>query len=318
MRYFLFILLLIPVLGHSQEKKVYSLSEMIALAIHNSASAKLANSTRQTIAWSFENYKATLKPQVVITGSLANYTKEYSKISQDDGSFRFIPIKQNYSNLGAILSQSILATGGDLSLTTNMSRFDDFGNRYKQYSGSLYNLVINQPLFAYNRFKWQKQIEPLKMQEGEKAFVQEMESLSDNIVTYFFDAIEASVNKKLAIKNLQNIQHLYTIEDRRISLGTTTKDKILQLKLKILNSQQDLQKSNVDFKSAVYKLKAYAGIKDTSLADLLIPENLPAMQLSVDQAIAAAKKTGRNLLPLKDACWKPKAIWKALTGSVIR
>ncbi|AMR33097.1 hypothetical protein A0256_17590 [Mucilaginibacter sp. PAMC 26640] len=292
-------LLLFPLCAHGQEKKSYSLANIIDLAIHHSTSAKLAGSNKQALALSFENYKATLKPQVVISGSLANYSKEYSKISQDDGSFRFIPIRQNYSSLGATLSQSVLATGADISLTTNLSRFDDFGNHYRQYSGSPYNLMVNQPLFAYNRFKWQKQIEPLKLQESRKAFTQEMENLSDNVVTYFFDAVEASVNKQLAVKNLFNIQHLYEIENKRVSLGTTTKDKILQLKLRILNSQQDLQKSNVDFKSAIYKLKTYAGIKDTALNDLLIPDTLPVMRLSLDQAIAEAKMNRKEFIAFK-------------------
>src|SRR5690606_7103898 len=131
----------------------------------------------------------------------------------------------NFVDLELGLQQVVSPTGGIVSVNSSSSRFDNFlaleGQRAR-YSGVPVNIRVNQLIFAFNPYKWDKKIEPLLYEESKREFVEEMEQISQIATQLFFDYLLAQVNLDIAEKNLKNTEDIYRIENGRYNIGTTS------------------------------------------------------------------------------------------------
>jgi outer membrane protein TolC len=284
------VLFLIALHPAAQPKQYYSLEDIIQQAQSRSPRYKLAQTKKEISLYQYQTYKSNLKPQVFFNGNLPVYTKEYFGVRQPDGTIIYQSISQNNSNIGFSLSQQLPFSGGELSLNTDLARFDDFKAKTKQYTGTPIYLRLSQPLFAVNQFKWNKLIEPLKLEESRKEYVMEMENIAQQAVKLYFDVLDAQSNMKIAEGNLQNTTLNYETEKKRVNLGTTTEDKLLQLELQSLRSKQDLEKSKYDYQVAQLNLRTFLGLKDENEFNLPEPGNIPVLNVNLSDAFIYAKK----------------------------
>jgi len=271
-------------------RAVLTLDAVIAKAKSQSIAAKIAQSEKENKYYQFLTYKAGLRPQLALDGNLPNYSKDVFGVVQPDGSLIFQRRSQNNSALGLSLSQQIAATGGTLAINSNLNRFDDFDRSVKQYSGIPVSISLIQPLFAFNKNKWDKKIEPMKYEEAEKEYTKEGEDIASQTVKLYFNVLDAQADLELAKKNLESGRVIFDIENKRIELGTTTKDKILQIKLQLLKSTQDLSNSEVNLKTSLFNLKSFIGLNDLNIIGLTVPDILPPVNISVEKAISSARK----------------------------
>ena len=287
--FFTLFLLGIQSLFAQKESKVFSLKEVIAIAKEQSTAAKIAESIKENRYYQYLGFKAMLRPQLSLSGNLLGYSKDYLGVVQPDGTLIFQPRTQNYSNLGLSLSQQIGITGGTIAVNSSLARFDDLDRNQKRYSGIPVNISLNQPLFGFTNYKWDKQIEPLKYEEAEKDYFKESENISFQVSKLYFNVIDAQAEMALAKKNIENQKIILDIENKRIDLGTTSKDRILQIKLQLLRSTQDLSAAEVNLKAAIYNLKSYTGLNNDLSVSLTLPVEVPLIKISVERAIEAAK-----------------------------
>jgi outer membrane protein len=266
-----------------------SLSEMVTLVQTHSSSIKVAVTQRELKFYQFQTLRSDLKPQIYVYGNLPSYSKQYTSVTQPDGKISFLPVQQNYSNLGFSLSQEIPFSGGQLSLNSELSQFYDFQEKYREYNGTPVFLHLTQPVFGFNALKWRKKIEPLLYEESKREYVQTMENIAQQTVKLYFDVLDAQVNMAIALGNLQNDSINYDIENKRVDLGTTSASRLMQLQLRSLKSRQDLARAKYDYKIAELALETYAGFHMTSVAELRLPENIPNLNVALDQAISYAR-----------------------------
>jgi len=277
-------------LAKAQQKPTYTLGDIITQAQSQSPKYKLAQTQKEISYYKYLAYKSEFKPQVSFYGNAPFYSKEYFGVRQPDGTIKYQSIRQNNSNLGFGLSQQLPFSGGELSLNTDLTRFDDFNAKTKQYSGTPIYLKLSQPLFAVNELKWNKKIEPLKLEEARKEFVLEMEEIAQTTSQLYFDVLDAQSNMEIASGNLQNTEANYEIEKKRVNLGTTTEDKLLQLELQALRSKQELEKAKYDYQITQLNLKTFIGIKTNEEFNLLEPKNIPILTINLTDALDYAKK----------------------------
>lgn len=163
----------------AQNEQTFTLQELVQQAKDNSPRALQAKTQRENSYWRYRLFKSNYNPQLRLTGTIPQYYQEYNNITQPDGSIEFIEVKQNLMDLGLGLEQVIGATGGTVSVNTSTNRFDNFltnpGTPQTRYSGVPISVALQQPIFAYNRFKWDKKIEPLLFEESKREYVQDME-----------------------------------------------------------------------------------------------------------------------------------------------
>ncbi|WP_276482364.1 TolC family protein [Paraflavitalea pollutisoli] len=273
----------------AQRPAVYSLNDIISRAQMQSYSYKLAATQKEISFYRFRTFSSEFKPQVSLYGNAPVYNKEYYAVRQPDGAISYQLIEQSNNNIGLGISQRLPFSGGTISLNTDLSRFDNFQTKTKQYSGTPVYLQLNQPLFAVNELKWNRLIETLKFDESQKQFAFDREQIAQVAVGLFFGILEAQNNIDIATTNLLVAQENYEIEKKRVNLGTTSEDRLLQLELQMLRSKQDLERAKYDHTIAQLNLNMYIGIKEEKI---LLIEPVQSKKLSIDlaEATSHAKK----------------------------
>jgi outer membrane protein len=248
-----------------------SLDEAIRTAKAKSVAAKLSENIRENKFFVYQTFLADLKPQLSLNASIPTYSRDFLDVRQPDGGVRFISRTQNTSQLGLSILQNIPLTGGQLSLYSDITRFDDFEQEFFAYSGSPVSIRYSQPLFAFNPYKWNRKIENLKFEESQKDYKFQMEDLALQVVQLFFNVIDAQEEMRISQTNLSNNQLVKSIEEKRVDLGTTSQEKILQIELQVLKSQQALKATSAKLKTALLNLNMLLGTAEQQTWNVLPP-----------------------------------------------
>lgn len=273
-----------------QQNRKVTLEELIGLVQTQSIKFRVAVNQREMSIEQFRSFRSELKPQISLYGDAPVYQKEFYGVRQPDGTIKYQMISQNTANIGFSLSQVLPFSGGTLSLNTDLSRYDDFKSNLRQYSGTPVFVRYAQPVFAMNPWKWKKKIEPLKLEESKKQYQFELEDLALQTVNYYYNVLDAQNNIEIALANLNFARQNYEIEKKRIKLGTTSEDKILQLELQSLRSEQDLEKARYALQVALLQLASYTG---GSVGEGWIFENrdsIPELSLDISKAQEMARE----------------------------
>ena len=125
--------------------------------------------------------------------------------------------------------------------------------------------------------------EPLRYEESKRAYVEEMEYISSLTVDLFFDYLDAQIGYDIASFNLVRNDTIYNIEKGRYNIGTTSRDKLLQVELQLLRSQQQLTQAKLDLQSSELEIKTFIGIDEAF--DLITPNQIPDLKVNIDEAI---------------------------------
>ncbi|SDD75908.1 Outer membrane efflux protein [Algoriphagus faecimaris] len=283
-----------------QEKEIYTLSDMVQRAKDRSPAALRALTRKENRYWQYRLFRSNYNPQLRLNGTLPSYSQAFNSITQPDGSIQFLPVQQNFMDLELGLQQVIAPTGGIISVNTSTNRFDNFlagpNEVQTRWSGVPVNVRLQQPIFAYNQFKWDKKIEPLLYEESKREFVQEMEEVSLFVTQLFFDYLLAQVNVDIASQNLINTEEIFEVEKKRYELGTTFEDRLLQVELQTLQAQQDLAQAKLDLESSALSVNSFIGLNPSSEVSLVSPESIPDFEVDVEQAIDLAFKNRAEAL----------------------
>ena len=273
----------------SQQTASYSLDEIILRAKQQSPAALRADTRRENRYWGYQFYKSDFRPQLRLEGTVPQYSQAFNNVTQPDGTIEFREVRQNLVDLELGLRQVISPTGGVISVNSSTNRFDNFlatgSNPQTRWSGIPVNVRLSQPLFAYNRFKWDRMIEPIRYEESKREFVEEMEDISQFVAERFFDFLVAQVDLDIATKNLANSEAILQIERGRYNIGTTYEDKLLQVELQVLEAKQGVAQARLDMEATSLRLKSYIGLNETVSLNLALPDDIPVFEVNVEDAI---------------------------------
>lgn len=288
------IILTIPVLiaialCPSVAQQTYSLEDVIQLAKNQSPFAKQAETRKENRYWQYRFYKSNYNPQLRLNGNFPDYNKDYFQNRLDDGTIRFQSREQTNTSLNLGLEQPIFLTGGTLSVNTALNRYDDYSYNIEQYSGTVVNLRLDQPILGFNELRWDRKTEPLRYEESKRSFVEEMESISQEASNRFFTVLDAQINLQLAEYNLANNDTIYKIEQGRYNIGTTTKDKLLQAELQLLQSRQQVTAARINLQNSKLNMRSYIGVKEFNEFNLVLPEAIPTLRMSAERALEYAR-----------------------------
>lgn len=267
----------------------YSLSNIIELAKSQSPVAKQAETRKENRFWQYRLFKANYNPQLALNGNIPGYNRDFLQNRLDDGSISFISREQTSSSLNLGLLQPIALTGGNVSINSRVRQFDDLGvGGVTQWNSTLIDISLNQPLFAFNELSWDKKIEPLRYEESKRGYIEEVEFVSRTAVQRFFDYLDAQVNLQIAQFNLANNDTIYNIEKGRYNIGTTSEDKLLQVELQLLRSQQDVAQADLDLQTSRLGLRTFIGLNEEEDFNLSLPETIPAFSVDEQSALKYA------------------------------
>ena len=266
------------------------LKEVIKIASEQSIQAKLNENILDNKYYQYNIYKSNLRPSLSLSGNFPQYSKQYAPVIQPDGTQKYLPRYYNTAALGLSLYQEIPFTGGSISLFSGLNRFDDFDKKTHQYNSVPVTILINQPLFAFNPWKWKKKIQPLEYEKAKKQFNEDMADIAVQTTQLFFEVLTAQRDLQRESLNLKNNRLIYTIEQKRIDLGTTSKEKLLQIRLQVLQSEKEIRRAQLELQTAQQNLKTFIGLNTASNIRLMIPTTLPDIKIDSAHALALAKQ----------------------------
>ena len=272
---------------------VFSIEEIINRSQSQSPDFKVAETRRENRYWQYRNFRSNYNPQVraISNNAGALYNNSFSPILQPDGSIQYLQINQLNPGINFALEQPIQWTGGIISINTTYNYYNNIVDNTTQWNGSVLNIRVNQPLFSYNQYKWDKLIQPIRYEESKRDYAESMEAIARDAVSNFFSVLQAQVDLEIAQYNVANNDTIYKIEQGRYNIGTTSKDKLLQVELQLLRSKQDVAQGRLNLQTSSLQLRTYTGINITESIELALPEEIPIIVINEQDAIRYARET---------------------------
>lgn len=209
--------------------------------------------------------------------------------SYEDGSYNYVNSYNLQNSIGLKVKQNITFTGGTLSVYSDLSRIDQFGmDRKLTWYSQPITVSYYQPLFTYNQFKWDKKIEPKEYESGKRQYLEAMEQITINTVRAYYSLLLAKMNNDISASNYANTGKMLSVARERQSLGSVTRDEVLQLELRMLNDSISINETAVAVREAQMSLNSVLGYDESYEINPVLEDNLPAIFMDYDFVIAKA------------------------------
>ncbi|MCW5912556.1 MAG: TolC family protein [Cyclobacteriaceae bacterium] len=282
--------IVLPVCAAAQSK--FSMEDVVSRALTQSPAFKLAETRKENRFWQYRYFRTNYNPQLRMSSNNAGslYNNSFTPVRQPDGSIEYRPLNQLNPGMNFGLQQPIQWTGGMIFVNSSYNYFNNITNDTRQWNGAPFNIFVNQPLFAFNPYKWDLKIEPIRYEESKREYAESMEQISSDAVAAFFNVLQAQVNAQIAQFNLANNDTIYKIEQGRYNIGTTSQDKLLQVELQLLRSRQDVAQADLDLQTASLRLRTFIGLRSGERFDLNLPDNIPQFDVSEEEALQYARQ----------------------------
>jgi len=281
----------------SQELKRLTLDEVMRLAEENSPAALMAKNRFRASYWQYRTFKAEYRPSLTLTGTTPYYSTAFERVwnSQDNKwDYKSTNVLRNLGSLS--LSQNIGLTGGTISLNSDLTLENDFERDTRNYITVPISIGLVQPLLRYNSLKWQKKTEPLKYAAAKQTFLSSIENVHAQAVQTFFSLALAQSNKQIAEMNFANADTLYKIAQGRFQLGTIAENELLELQLSWLNTETTRKEAEMNLRDREIRLKSFLGFNENVKLELILPTEIPALQVDPEEVLELAKANNPTIL----------------------
>ena len=262
-----------------------SLAELQDRAATNALDVLVARQQFDVASLELTAFAASLKPRLDLVANFPNYFRTSREVVLDDGTIGFREIELNNSFVGLTATQPIAATGGTLSLESRLQRTDNLALDASSYQGSPVRLFFRQPLLAFNPFKWNRELLPLRHEVSHQQLDASAADAALAATDLFFDLVAADQERRIAEANRTANQQLYTVARERFELGKISRGDLVQLQLELTTAEQNLLRSDRLVAAASASIdrllgRAYAGEDYQPL----LPEVSDSIPVDADRA----------------------------------
>lgn len=264
-----------------------TLQDAILMAQQNSPSAQSARHQYLAAYWNYRSFKANYLPSVSMSTS-PRLNRAINSVTQGDGTNVFVKQNQLLTDVSLRVNQNIALTGGSLFVETSVTRMDELERNTKSFNAMPVQIGYQQSLFGYNDLKWSKKIEPLAYQQAKKEYAEALELVSAQACDVFFDWISAQSNLETARLNYAAADTLYRMAQGRYDIGSINESDMLQHEINKLNEETNCMDAEVSLQGATQTLCYYLGIPENKNIVLILPEDVPDLQVPLDKAMILA------------------------------
>jgi len=274
------------------------LAEAIEIAKVRSPDALIARQTFTNSYWEYRSYQASNLPSLALTATLPDVNQSITSQSVDGvqsyASYKYISARANLA-----LTQKIGVTGGTISLNSYLSGVHNV-NAANDLPFLSYPVTIelNQPIFTYNPFRWDRKIKPLKYTQAKRKYIEDIEQVSITTTNYFFSLLQAQVEMKISQTNLSNNDTLYRIAKGRHMLGKIAENELLQYELNFLKAQAAVENAGLALDNARFQFKSFLRLQDSSVV-LVPPGDIRFFRIDPARAINLANENSSTALDFK-------------------
>lgn len=273
------------------QNRVLSLEDVLQIAKDQSPNALIAKHRLRNSYWQYKFYIAGQLPSLSFDGTLPEIQNRIVKENIGGVSNYF---KQNTLSFrgGLQLDQAIPWTGGNIFVNSSLEQTINYlsDSTTNDFLSVPVYIGFNQPLFQFNKLKWDRRIEPIKFDIAKKQYLSEVESVSLSAINAFFNLFEAQVRLKIAQINYQNYDTLYKVAKGRYSLGRIGENEVLQMELSMLKAESAVERYEMTVNDAMLSLKSFLRLKDDEKIVLVQPDpvffDLVDFDLALQKAIS--------------------------------
>ena len=258
-----------------------TLDDAIYAAQNQSIAAMVAKYTFLSAYWSFRSFQASRLPSLNLTGEVLSFDRSLRLLQDyDTGEMRYLDNYNLQNTLGLSIKQDIALTGGTLRLYSSLNRLDQFAPKdSKSYYSQPVTISYTQPLFAYNKLRWNKKIAPKEYELAKRTYIESMEEVTTQAVSYYFKLLLSKTRHSIAVKNYANTTALHAIAEQRLRLGSITQDELLQLQLRMLNDSLSINDTGLAVREQQMKLNSYLRYNENVDIDPVLDDRIPAIDV---------------------------------------
>jgi outer membrane protein TolC len=283
----------------AQEKEIqFTLSQCIEMATESSLQAFRAKNQYLSSYWEFRTYQAGLLPSLSLQLTPIQYNSNLTKRYDYVQNIEVYRQQQSISSSGGLsVSQNWGLTGGTFTLNTDLDYLRNFGeNVYTQYSSVPVRLGYSQNLFGFNRFKWDKKLEPLKFEKAKKQFLYEKEAISAIATQYFFNLATAQAEYEMAVENLASSDSLYLAGKERSRIASISQADLQTLQLDWMNAENAVENTLLNLQKSTNSFLSFFKLAKMIQIHLQLPEPPEALPVSTEEALQLMKENNPDIL----------------------
>ena len=278
-------------------QRTLTLEESIRLAQENRPTAKIAKSVYSSKLYNYSSFRSEYMPNISLTGSIPGLDRSINQNRLDDGTEIFVEQSNLFSSADLLLNQRIPWTGGNISITSGLSRIDILEpvDRY-YWRTTPFSISLDQPIFQFNSMKWDIEEQELDYKAASKEFIVDMEALAMDVAAAFFDVYIERMNVENAELNVSINDTLYTISKGRYQVGKIAENDLLQNELALSNSRIELENSRLDYLRAKEELAILIGIDHDDELQIITPADIPEFEVIAEKAVEFARENNPQML----------------------
>lgn len=268
-----------------------TLREAIQIAQLQSVDAAVALNELRTAYWEYRTHRADQLPEVIFTGTLPSYSKQYSKYQQSDGSYTYVQNNALGLNGEISIAQNIALTGGKIALNTSLDFTRQLGSgAYNEFMSVPVSLTLTQPIFGVNSQKWKRRIEPVRYEEAKAAFMENVENVTISAITHYFNLLLAEDNLEICNQNLVNANKLYDIAVAKRKIGHISESELMRLKQSALQAKGKLTEAQSNYNAMMFQLRSFLGMSEQDVIEPVLPDLIEGVRMDYQEVLGKAQE----------------------------
>jgi outer membrane protein TolC len=290
--------LMTAAIAFAGNKVTLTLQQAVELANDSSLTAFKNQNLYASGYWEWRTYKANRLPSISLSLMPAQYYRYITQRYDSQQDLDIYRTQQIYTASGGLTAtQNVDFLGGSLYLESDLDYMRTFGtDKSNQFSSIPVRVGYKQDLIGYNQFKWDKRIEPIKYEKVKREYIYNMETVSEEVVTYFFELALAQAQYKLAKENFASCDTLYQLGERRYKIAAISQADLLTLQLDKVNASNTLENAQISVKRATFALASSLGMDKNTEIDAMLPAKPTVVDIPVDVALNNAKENNPTLM----------------------
>jgi outer membrane protein TolC len=278
-----------------------TLSRTVEIATDSSLQAFTAKHLYQASYWEFVTFKAGRLPSLSLNMIPLQYNRDITRRYDSEANidvYREQQLLYSFGNLS--LRQNFDLTGGTFFIDSELGYLHNFRKRTdSQFSAVPVRIGYSQALFGFNRFKWEKKIEPLKYQKAQQRFLYDRESIAETSTEYFFSLLMAQTEYNMAADNVVSSDTLYKIGEERHKIAAISQADLLTLRLDAVNARNSLKNADINLKRAMFNFVSYLNMDKKTQLKLILPERPKDIVIPLDLALQSAVENNPTFMENK-------------------
>lgn len=292
--------LVVALASPTAAQQTLTLDQAIALAQQQGLAAKAAASTRDAERWRDRAFGARRLPQLALEGVVPSINRGIAPVFRPDGTTAFVTQREMQSSLNLTLSQQVTPTGGEVFVSSGITRLDRYGEEQSRlWQSTPLILGIRQQLFRSNILRWDAREQDVRAELAEQRYLEAREDVAIATANAFFDLYAAEMGFQNAAANAAINDTLHLLNTGRYEVGKIGENDLLQSELAVLRARTSLDGARLERARAEAGLKRLTNLPPNVTVTIIVPAAAPDVQPDTAVAVAEALRNRSQMRGLE-------------------